>query len=123
MAKNINVRQNIFDNGTKNPYYEGELCGRDREFVKGFDTCAEKHIEGFFENIYAYADEFEKIGIDVYSLDIVSVNADELDESFIGKLDKNTVLFGTIHDCLLDYIERQRNITVIDMIDAQREKR
>ena len=49
--QDINVRNEYLKNGAVNPYWEGHMCGRDKEYIKGYDYCVEQQVEGFFENL------------------------------------------------------------------------
>lgn len=119
MNKEINVREEFFENGAKNPYYEGNLCARDKEYIRGFDACVENNIEGFFGDIREYKEELKAVGIDTDELDIPAIIADDYTDDDIQKLNEKTIMIGTLHDCILDYMERKRTEIIRDMIESR----
>ncbi len=114
----ISVRDEYLKNGAKNPYYEGNLCARDKEYIRGFDACVEREIDGFFGHIREYGEELTEVGLDPKELDISAIVADNYDDADIAKLDEKTVMIGTLHDCMLDYMERKRTGLIRDMIET-----
>ena len=81
----------------ENPYYEGNLKSEfDKEFLHGYDFLAEEILPMFFDNIYMYEDELAEVGV---------------------KLRQNTV--EVLKECLADYVETQRNDTVVYMIEKE----
>ncbi len=92
--KNIPVNDTL---QTTNPYYEGNLRSEfDKEFLHGYDFLAEEILPQFFDNIYMYEDELAEVGV---------------------KLRQNTV--EVLKECLADYVETQRNDTVVYMIEKE----
>jgi hypothetical protein len=113
----INVRNELID-GKPNPYWEGKMGGRDKEYIKGYDNCVEQQVEGFFENIRDYEEAFKEADIDVNDLDIVAIVADDFSDDEVKALDPKTRLFGVLHDCLLDYIEKNRTDIIAGMVET-----
>ena len=92
--KNIPVNDTL---QTTNPYYEGNLRSEfDKEFLHGYDFLAEEILPMFFDNVYMYEDELAEVGV---------------------KLRQNTV--EVLKECLADYVETQRNDTVVYMIEKE----
>lgn len=93
----------IPDCRTDEVYNESNLNDRDKEFVKGFDFCAENSVVNFFDNIDVYEDELDIPGEDI---DIVKI------------IENHEEIKDALQECLSDWMEQTRNELITSMIDS-----
>lgn len=119
--RHFNFKTGRYD-GKENGYRQEYLSDADKEFVCGFDWVTETVIDSFFQNLDIYREEFLEAEINIDRINLQAVVADDMTEEEINALDDRTRLLGLIHDCLLDYIERDRNGLVVSMLDGMDKK-
>ena len=87
------------------------LSELDLEYLKGYDFCTNTSIRNFFLNLSMYKEKIEDIlpdaNIDIDKfLDGKSIEEYEPDE--LHFLDKNTYICKVLYECLIDYLEKNR---------------
>lgn len=107
------------------PYWQGHLKGENRQRTAGYDYCAEQ-VKLFFSNTDVYEEElgealgdrkfWDKLDPDVIE-DERSINEFTLEERKTWS--RPTLIFKTIQDCMLDFIEMTRNESIVAMLDEQ----
>lgn len=121
-----------------NPYWSGLLRGHDRDFLDGYDWNTEFSVNGLFDNLDAYDEEFRRIGLNTSDMDASIVNGAVSEGTFAGGGDEKWLSDFSdkeLHDmsmttkvCLLmkemlnGYIEEQRDMLVTSMIESMDEK-
>lgn len=76
---------------------------RDKEFVKGFDFCAENAVVNFFDSIDVYEDELDIPGEDIDIVRIIE-NREEIKDA--------------LQECLKDWMEHTRDELITSTIDS-----
>ena len=93
----------IPDCRTDKYYNQKYLAGDDVSFVEGFDWCAEKAVESFFDNMDIYTQEFDIKGEDM---------------NLVRFLENHPKIAEQLKESLLHYIEMQRDELITSMIDG-----
>lgn len=82
-------------------YNEKYLNKTDTEYIRGFDYVAER-ADNFFNNLDVYISEMDIPGEDINLCRLLE-NHEEIAEKF--------------KSCILDWLERERDMTITSMID------
>lgn len=105
-------------------YNQKYLNEKDGEFVRGFDWCAEKAVDVFFDNLEAY------FATDAYLMHMLNEEMpkemhDEYDwqDSFDGTGEKRIVrtYLDALRAHLIDWMESSRDELITSMIDSMEE--
>jgi len=88
-------------------YNEKYLNDKDAEFIAGFDWCRIMAVDNFFDNIDMYTSEFDQFD-----------NPEMIEKAvrFVEMLEEEA-LMTILKDCILHYIEMQRDQLITSMID------
>lgn len=130
----------------ENGYWHGYLDNKDLEFMTGYDYCAEMVVSNFFNNLGVFSTDI-KDALSLFNLSegnnedeediseieeffenidnkvlLTTKSLDEFSDNEIAVMDKYTRLFKTIKDCLLNWIELERDELGVSMIEGMDEK-
>ena len=107
-----------------NPYYEGNVKTEGNlEFIRGYDWCAENVVDAFFDNLDAYFGD-DSVVTDLFEKELPERCKDKyLPPSSFADEDpelREVETYGDlIRQCLLDWIEEDRNVLVTSIIDDE----
>lgn len=120
-----------------NPYWYGLLLGKDAEYLMGYDFNTEFVVNNLFDNLDAFANELEEIGINIEELDTEIVNGAsdtneketrpckwycEYSQEELDSMNNTTKMFLLFKYMLNRYIEDNRDMLVTSMIDNMNDK-
>lgn len=117
-----------------NPYYQKFVSEKDGEFLDGYDWVADNLIENCFANLDIYTEDLEDFGLTneqeaqlrilfaKMDLNALAIPADEAEDKKIAQSASiETVLAMWFRNCLLHYMEMNRNELVTSMIEGMDE--
>ncbi len=112
------------DKNERNPYWEGYLNDTDKEYVRGYDWNTEQVVSSFFQNLDVFADELDFLDMD--DIDIENVvserGSSEYSEEELEGMSESTLIAKKMRECLLKWIEMERNELVVSMIEGMKEE-
>ena len=111
------------DKNERNPYWEGYLNDTDKEYVRGYDWNTEQVVSSFFQNLDVFADILDFIDTD--DIDIEEVVSErsilEYSDEELAEKSESTLIAKKMRECLLEWIEMERNELIVSMIDGMKE--
>ena len=112
------------DKNERNPYWEGYLNDTDKEYVRGYDWNTEQVVSSFFQNLDVFADELDFLDMDDIDIENVVSERDssEYSEEELEGMSKSTLIAKKMRECLLKWIEMERNELVVSMIEGMKEE-
>lgn len=104
-----------------NPYYEGNLNAENKQIKNGYDFACNS-IKSFFSNISIYEDALQEFfNTENIDEEVLTASWEDLNEEEIEGLSSETAICLCIKDCLLHYMEINRNELVTSLLEEQNE--
>lgn len=110
----------IPDCRTDETYNEKHLNEKNKEFVRGFDWCAEEAVDMLFDNLDCIENE-DLVAFLERDLPDGPEGEYEWRSTFSGDTEKREILtFGDyLRSQIIDWIEMERNELITSMLDSQ----
>ena len=109
----------------KNTYYKDNLSKENKDSIIGYDYATEE-VDSFFANIDAYADKLSGLlDFDLIEEDVVvndKIDWQNLLPRDLSQYSKDIRLLDVLRQCMLHWLETQRNGAVLSMLDKQFEE-
>lgn len=118
--RNFSFKTGRYD-GEENGYRQEYLNEEDDTFRRGFDYAVET-VLNYFNNLDVFSDAFLKAELNLDRVDTDAVVSDNMTDEEIGHLNRDTLILGTVHDTLADWLEMERNQFIVGLIDGMDEK-
>ena len=116
---------NIPNGRTDDAYNEKYLNAKDKEFLKGFDWCAEQAVDNFFDNNYERDDEgyIEHILAQELPESMKETYTMELAWGDESSEERETKTYADyLRMRILEWIEMERNELIVSMIDSMNDE-
>ncbi len=107
--------------GEENGYRQEYLNEEDDAFRRGYDYAVET-VLNYFNNLDAFSDAFLEAELNLDRVDTDAVVSDCLTEDEVKNLSRDTLILGTVHDTLADWLEMERNQFIVSLIDGMDDK-
>lgn len=101
-----------------NPYWEQYLGDSEKNYVAGYDLCAEEAVGNFFSNIANFKEDLQDAGLNVNDIEDEILYADEnVPEDKLKKASPATRILYAIREALQISLEMDRDEMVTSLFD------